>query len=363
MIQMDLIGSEADAGLDDKINEVREYIAEHFPTDDPLTKFQLGVSGGKDSTACYLLLMELGVDFIPVFADTGNEHPDTVEHAMTLSERTGGPQVKLCRKTFTEDDFRVRREGVLKNWTKPHKIRAGARQGEMMPAFPDEVIQEALEVLHPSGNNFLDMALLHGMWPMRRSQFCTLELKLDPVYEAVIHPLLDQGYDVIMASGVRADESFKRRDLPRHELDRSTLSRPEDVINFRPILDWLAADCFAMHRRHGVEPNPLYKKGMNRVGCMPCIHVNQVELVEIYKRFPEQIERIARWERLVAKVSRWAVFHGSDSTSFLGPKSFGDNERDGLRPITDYIEHIGNKPKVDLDAEPIACVSNYGLCE
>ena len=56
----------------------------------------VSISGGKDSTATYLMALEkLGGDFLPVFADTGNEHPLTIEYISTLAQRTGGPEV-LC---------------------------------------------------------------------------------------------------------------------------------------------------------------------------------------------------------------------------------------------------------------------------
>lgn len=360
-----LISSDADADLTRKIQEVDDYIAEHFD-DIPKHKFQLGVSGGKDSTASYLLFMELNVDFVANFADTGNEHPDTVEHAMTLSERTGGPPVQLVARDYTEEEFAVRRENLVKKWSKPHKIMAGAKRGEMMPAFPQHLIDEALELLHPTGNRFLDMALLHGMFPNRMSQFCTLELKIQPVDDQIVKPLIADGYTVIASSGVRRDESTRRKNLARHEA-KYDVEEGKGII-FRPILDWTAADCFAMHRRHGIEPNPLYKQGMDRVGCMPCIHASQRELVEIHKRFPEQLERIEQWERMMAKVSRWALFHGEDATSFLGPRNmspYGSGEpRTMFFTAVEFVKWLGeNKSAVDLSAEPEDCSSTYGLCE
>jgi len=58
-----------------------------------------------------------------------------------------------------------------------------------------------------------------------------------------------------------------------------------------------------MHDKHGIKPNPLYKQGMGRVGCMPCIHAKKDEILEISKRFPEEIKRVAEWERLVTQVN------------------------------------------------------------
>lgn len=48
------------------------------------------VSGGKDSTAMSLFLTENGIEHIRVFANTGWEHPATVEYIIeTLQPRLG----------------------------------------------------------------------------------------------------------------------------------------------------------------------------------------------------------------------------------------------------------------------------------
>lgn len=348
--------------LSNKIREVKNYMENTFEPDEYM-KIQLGVSGGKDSTATYLLLMELGYDFTPTFSDTGNEHPSTVEHAMTLAERTGGPEVVLCERNYTEAEFAARRKTLREKWSQPHRIQMGPRRGEFLPPVPEHLIQEALEQLHPTGERFLDMMLLHGMNPTRKQQFCTIELKLEPLYFDVLRPWTDAGYDILSCSGVRADESKKRSEMPRWHYDQRFCERPDDVIVFHPILHWTAEDCFAMHKRHSVEPNPLYSKGMGRVGCLPCIHATQTELVEIHKRFPEELERIHRWELAVAKVSRWAVEHGAEIVSFIGPRGFGGGSRDMFKGTLEYVRWVGDKPTVDLNEAPPACASLYGLCE
>lgn len=63
----------------------------------------LSVSGGKDSTAMYLLAMEMGVEFLAVFADTGNEHEITLDYISKLPGRTGGPQIKWVRDSRKEE--------------------------------------------------------------------------------------------------------------------------------------------------------------------------------------------------------------------------------------------------------------------
>jgi len=123
------------------------------------------------------------------------------------------------------------------------------------------------------------------------------------VFQKVLQPLLDDGEDVIQWSGVRAEESEKRAGYPRFAEDKRDPSG--SLFNFLPIHQWTAAQVFALHRYFGVKPNPLYTQGMERVGCMPCILVHKEELAEIAARFPNELERVAAWEKQVAMVSRW----------------------------------------------------------
>ena len=67
----------------------------------PDHKAVLSFSGGKDSTALYLLALEQGVDFLPVFADTGHEHELTYDYVRNISRLTGGPEVKWVRADFS----------------------------------------------------------------------------------------------------------------------------------------------------------------------------------------------------------------------------------------------------------------------
>ncbi|HAF2381252.1 TPA: phosphoadenosine phosphosulfate reductase family protein, partial [Salmonella enterica] len=49
----------------------------------------LSISGGKDSLAQWLLAIENDVVHIPVFADTGHEHPQTMAYLDYLESRLG----------------------------------------------------------------------------------------------------------------------------------------------------------------------------------------------------------------------------------------------------------------------------------
>ncbi|EFO1388038.1 hypothetical protein DWH15_26130, partial [Escherichia coli] len=57
------------------------------------------VSGGKDSLAQWLVAIEENVPILPVFADTGHEHPQTMKYLDYLEKRLG--PIKRVRADFS----------------------------------------------------------------------------------------------------------------------------------------------------------------------------------------------------------------------------------------------------------------------
>lgn len=242
----------------------------------------VSVSGGKDSTATYLRAIELGRPFRAVFADTGNEHQAVYDYLAELPRLTGGPEIEAVRADFA-DRLAAHRDYILRVWPE---------QG-----IADNVVQEAASLNTPSGNPYLDLCILKARFPSSRAQFCTEELKTIPIISQVVLPMLSAG-PVLQWIGVRADESPNRAKQPKFNRHES------GSYLWRPIFLWSVADVWAIHRKHGIEPNPLYAAGMGRVGCMPCINCNKGEFSRIGQLFPEHLERIARWESIVAKASK-----------------------------------------------------------
>lgn len=242
----------------------------------------VSVSGGKDSTACYLLAIESGRPFRAVFADTGNEHEAVYEYIANLPRLTGGPVVEIVRADFARR-LAQHRAYILEKWP-----------GE---GIPEQVVLAAAEMNQPTGNQYLDLCILKGRFPSRMAQFCTEELKTIPIITQVALPMLAHG-PVLQWLGIRADESRNRAKQPRFNRHES------GSYLWRPIFRWSVEDVWAKHRKHGIEPNPLYAMGMGRVGCMPCINCGQGEFARITRQFPEHIARIRRWEEIVSVASK-----------------------------------------------------------
>lgn len=305
----------------------------------------ISVSGGKDSTALLLLAIERQPDNLQaVFADTGHEHQQTYEYVQYLNDKVF--PIRTIKADFS-DRFKTKRKWVETKWRE---------QG-----IPEEKVQRALAVLHPTGIPFLDLCVVSGRFPSTKAAFCSQELKRNPIIEQVQMPLLDQGDKIWSWQGVRADESLSRRNLIELEEVGGGLW------NYRPILKWTAEDAFAMHRKHGVKHNPLYEQGMGRVGCMPCINTRKDELLEISRRFPEEIKRVSKWEKLVQEASKKGsatLFAGANRGENLSPEQCV--EVANIYSMVEWSKTSRGGTQYDflrVQNDGPVCSSIYGLCE
>ncbi len=310
----------------------------------------VSVSGGKDSAATAVLAIEQhGRDACRfVFADTGNEHESTIEHIAYMGRHLGVEIVTL-RADLSGEVIRFR-EYVRNEW--PRK------------GVPAEDCERAIAALVPSGNPYLDLCLWKGRFPARRSQFCTQHLKTLPLVEYQLG-LIERGECEAVWSwqGVRLDESDARKS--RLQGSGACVKAFEVVggglFNYRPILRWSAADVFEAAALYGLKPNPLYVQGMTRVGCMPCINANKDEILEISKRFPHHIERIAMWEQRVSMASK-----RQEASFFPDPHRDAHLNKRGIRNVVEWSKTQRGGKLMDwirISEEPKACESAYGLCE
>lgn len=331
----------------------------------------VSISGGKDSTALYLLALERmqvkGREFTPVFADTGNEHEWTYDFVRNLARITNGPEPVWVKADFT-DHMARKRAFIARRWP---------RDG-----VPMDRVEKAISLLHPTGNPFLDLCFLHGRFPSSKARFCTEELKIEPMFSQVQRPILEAGRTLISWQGVRAEESLARRHLPQwQQMNPVPYGAPKalrDIGNsmraftYRPLIDWKIQEVFDFHTRHGVPWNPLYDAGMTRVGCMPCIMARKDELRGISQRFPEHIERIAEWEALVSELNKQGIstfFNVSDDPVIAGEITQKDwsLERFGVRQRVEWSKTSRGGKQYDLllDADEnfgTAC-NSWGACE
>jgi 3'-phosphoadenosine 5'-phosphosulfate sulfotransferase (PAPS reductase)/FAD synthetase len=195
----------------------------------------VSVSGGKDSTATALALREAGVPYRMVFADTGWEAPQTYDHIKHLRQKLG--PIDVVGATLRVD------------------------------AIPPDAVKDPDKLRTPGMEKKI---LARAGFPARMQRWCTRELKLQVLkqYHEVVEAA--EGDETCCVVGVRASESESRAKMSAWEDDDTW-----GGWMWRPILAWSISDVLEIHHRHGVEVNPLYKRGHNRVGCFPCIYAGK----------------------------------------------------------------------------------------
>lgn len=307
----------------------------------------VSMSGGKDSTATAIVALEtMPRDCLYfAFADTGNEHPLTYQYIDYL-ESALGIRIARLRRDFTAE-WQHRLE-----WLQSDAPRIGNARN---PPRGEAEIARVLKVFErgPTGNPYLDLCIIKGRFPSRRAQFCTQFMKTEPLTDHAL-TLRDTHAALWSWQGVRRNESAARSRLSEFEALGAGM-----FIN-RPIARWNASDTFDAMRAYGIDPNPLYKLGMNRVGCMPCINASKAEIAEIAARFPEHIDRIEEWEAAVSAAS-WR----QESSFFPSPDNSRDRVGRGIRQTVEWAMTARGGRQFDIfkALAPVGCSSSYGLCE
>lgn len=257
-------------------------------------------SGGKDSTALLIFLKLKGVEFEAVFCNTGWELPETLVYIKYIKEKVlNGKLTELRSETY----FSMK-----------------------------------------------DLILMKDYIPTVYQRFCTEELKVKPVYKYI--KKFDE--EVVMYNGVRRAESIKRRFV-----DEVTYDKAAGCQVVRPLIEWSDIEVLDYITKNGVDINPLYKMGMRRVGCGPCIMIGLKELAVLIKTHPERINEIRELE---AATNQTFFFSKMIPERFRSVESSKGNLR---ASIDDIINYLHSKPKYFEITEQAneSCMSYYNLCE
>lgn len=307
-------------------------------------------SGGKDSTALILWakenLGEPGVDWTPVYCDTGWEHPITYAYVEEINQTVlNGTLVTLKSEKYT-----VKKVAPLKaNATDRDKWRF-------------EVVTRRYEATK-NDSGFVKLVIDRKIIPGVHTRFCTQELKVYPLH-AYFESMDDE---VTSYQGIRADESHSRSKMDEEQW----LDEAGGYWIKRPLLRWSAEQCFEMMAKYGVRPNPLYLMGSTRVGCWPCIMTGLGELKRAFQFFPELKDRLIEMERKANEASGDPNNYRSWFRSDKIPERFRsksvvtkDGRTVGIPTCEDVFRYIESVDEDQLPMFPArSCMSVYNLCE
>jgi len=174
-------------------------------------------SGGKDSTLVLWMALKLKPDILTVFINTGVEYPDTVDFVHRLRDEWN---VNLIEGKPTKNFWEIVEEKGFLNGSK----QTGGSHGGVCCANLKE-------------------------YPMNRLQ---KEYGIDAVF-----------------TGVTAVEARQRQFSAKKYGPCYTYKRT-GIRKVHPILWWTAKEVRQFHEDMNIPLNPMYFKGCDRVGCMPC---------------------------------------------------------------------------------------------
>lgn len=213
----------------------------------------VSLSGGKDSTAMLLSMIERGmqIDCI-LFCDTGLEFPAMYDHLDRLERDIGRPIARIRSEHSYE--YLMFETPVNRKYNTSFAQKYGLiRKG-------------------------------YG-WAGPRMRWCTSRLK-DTPRERFLRPLREQ-YEVFEYIGIAADEQY-RLERPRNKTTN----------HIHPLAEWgwTEADCLKYCYDRGYDWNGLYEH-FKRVSCWCCPLQSLEELRQLYKYYPELWAKLKEWDR------------------------------------------------------------------
>lgn len=133
-----------------------------------------------------------------------------------------------------------------------------------------------------------------------RTRWCSSYLKIDVCSAAIINQIRFQGKKTLILSGERGEESPQRAKYAIWEPDRADRRNGKchrHVDHFRPIRDWKEAQVWEIIKRYRIRVHPCYYMGWSRCSCLFCVFGNKHQFASAASINPEGIQEIAALEK------------------------------------------------------------------
>jgi len=256
------------------------------PDLDSYDKILVMYSAGKDSVACFLHLLELGV---PV------EKIELWHHDIDGRERSlmDWPVTPAYCRAFAEA-FSV---DLYFSW------KQGGFEGEMTrdkaPTAPT-VFETPDGTQEAGGKGPLNT---RKMFPQAaadlRVRWCSSYCKIGVAESAIRNQKRFQGQHILVVTGERGQESPQRAKyatLEKHRSDARGSRLARHVDHWRPLLAWREEKVWGIIERWRVAPHPCYLAGFSRCSCAFCIFGNRDQMASAKAALPDQFVRVRDYE-------------------------------------------------------------------
>lgn len=269
------------------VNDGESNLARNLKDYDRFVVFQ---SGGKDSIACVLHLLDLGVD------------PDRIElHHHDVDGREGSrlmdwPITRSYCRAFAKA-FRLK---LYFSWKvggiEGEMLRENSRTAPIAWETPQGIVKRAGGESGKLGTRRRFPQVSADL----RVRWCSAYAKVDVGARVLsMEPRFRDGKTLVI-TGERAQESASRaryRIFEPHRTDNRDGPRVRRWVDlWRPIHQWTEEEVWDILRRYRVNPHPAYWLGWGRTSCLSCIFGSANQWASVRKVAPETFEQIATYE-------------------------------------------------------------------
>lgn len=264
------------------------------PDLDSYDKIIVAFSGGKDSIACFLHLLDRAVPISKIelwhHEIDGREHDEDDAGALLMDWPCTVPYCRAFAKEFGVSIFFSWREGGFAR-------EMGRKETPTAPVY----FEDSDGVVHSRGGK--GPRGTRGVFPQvcadLSKRWCSAYLKIDVASAAIRGQPRFHNARTLIITGERAQESAARARYARLEIDRSDargkrLGRHVD--HWRPIQDWTEETVWDALCRHAVYAPPAYILGWSRLSCLFCIFGNANQWASARYVAPELFDRVVRKE-------------------------------------------------------------------
>lgn len=253
-------------------------------------KYIVAFSGGKDSIACVLHLLDKGIPESKIelwhcLVD-GRDTPVYMDWEITED---------YCRKfaqSFNLDIYFMWKEGGFR--------KEMMRNGELTAPTAFETPQGEIKYTGGASGKPGTRLKFPQISPDLSVRWCSSYLKIDICAAAIRNQDRFNNIKTLFISGERGEESPARAKYNPFEPDRADLRNGKvarHVDRYRPIKDWLEQDVWDIIRKYGVITHPCYYLGWSRCSCKFCIFGNADQFASAQKVSPGVFSEIVNDER------------------------------------------------------------------
>jgi 3'-phosphoadenosine 5'-phosphosulfate sulfotransferase (PAPS reductase)/FAD synthetase len=242
-------------------------------------------SGGKDSVACALHLLELGVDpkRIELWHQAVDGKPGVAERFWDWP----------CTESYCEAFAKAFGMRLLFQW------KDGGYLGELtrrnVPTAPTTFqTLNGREITTGGEGKPATRLVFPALSADLMTRWCSAYLKIDVAKKVFSNDPRFNGKKTLVLTGERREESGNRARYEDVTDYASTQTRT--VHQWRAVLGWFEQDVWEIFEKYRVRPHPAYHLGWSRVSCLPCIFGNPDQWASVRDLTPEVFARLAGLE-------------------------------------------------------------------